>query len=139
MHRAFSFPVTVERSRTKERLEASLVGLCELELRKQRQESLVLGALALGDPEAACFGSWGQESLTLRRQLVRSSRLSERPSAPLRAFYGHQSWPTPFVESLFGYELRFMAAGTRGRGGAGAAGDTGRLFNGPLFPLQALL
>uniref|UniRef100_A0A3B5K9R3 Dishevelled-binding antagonist of beta-catenin 3a n=1 Tax=Takifugu rubripes TaxID=31033 RepID=A0A3B5K9R3_TAKRU len=50
MHRAFSFPVTVERSRTKQHLEASLVGLCELELRKQRQECLVLGALALGDP-----------------------------------------------------------------------------------------
>lgn len=77
MHRAFSFPVTVERSRTKERLEASLAGLCELELRKQRQECLVLGALALGDllpqdssrGELACFSSWGQENLTLRRQL----------------------------------------------------------------------
>lgn len=80
MHRAFSFPVTVERSRTKERLEASLAGLCELELRKQRQECLVLGALALVDllpqdssrGELACFSSWGQENLTLRRQLVRS-------------------------------------------------------------------
>ncbi|CAB1420648.1 unnamed protein product [Pleuronectes platessa] len=77
MHRAFSFPVTVERSRTKERLEASLAGLCELELRKQRQECLVLGALAVGQPPArdssggklACFSSWGQENLTLRRQL----------------------------------------------------------------------
>ncbi|XP_037632445.1 dapper homolog 3 [Sebastes umbrosus] len=79
MHRAFSFPVTVERSRTnKERLEASVAGLCELELRKQRQECLVLGALALGDlllqdccsrGELACFSSWGQENLTLRRQL----------------------------------------------------------------------
>nr|XP_019950463.1 PREDICTED: dapper homolog 3-like [Paralichthys olivaceus] len=77
MHRAFSFPVTVERSRTKERLEASLAGLCELELRKRRQECLVLGALALGQPpardssrgELACFSSWGQENLTLRRQL----------------------------------------------------------------------
>ncbi|KAM4627317.1 dapper homolog 3-like [Polymixia lowei] len=77
MHRAFSFPVTVGRSRTKERLEASLAGLCELELRKQRQECLVLGALALGDPvphntsrsDMSCFGSWGQENLTLRRQL----------------------------------------------------------------------
>uniref|UniRef100_A0A667XU11 Dishevelled-binding antagonist of beta-catenin 3a n=1 Tax=Myripristis murdjan TaxID=586833 RepID=A0A667XU11_9TELE len=67
MHRAFSFPVTVERSRTKDRLEASLAGLCELELRKQRQECLVLGALALGDPlpqsssrcELSCFSSWG--------------------------------------------------------------------------------
>lgn len=92
MHRAFSFPVTVERSRTKERLEASLVGLCELELRKQRQECLVLGALALGDPplwggpgaEAACCGSWGQENLTLRRQLVRSLPVSERPRSSMR-------------------------------------------------------
>ncbi|XP_058490812.1 dapper homolog 3 [Solea solea] len=77
MHRAFSFPLTVERSRTKERLEASLAGLCELELRKQRQECLVLGALSLGEPlsqhrstgDLACFSSWGQENLTLRRQL----------------------------------------------------------------------
>ncbi|XP_077397539.1 dapper homolog 3-like isoform X2 [Festucalex cinctus] len=79
MHRAFSFPVTVERSRTKERLEASLAGLCELELRKQRQEGLVLGALALGDPrppqeppstgDVSWFSCWGQDNLTLRRQL----------------------------------------------------------------------
>ncbi|KAG7282837.1 hypothetical protein CRUP_012227 [Coryphaenoides rupestris] len=84
MQRAFSFPLTVERSRTKERVEASLAGLCELELRKQRQECLVLGALALsGDPavaqqhsshstgaDVACFSNWGQENLTLRRQLL---------------------------------------------------------------------
>ncbi|XP_049582400.1 dapper homolog 3 isoform X1 [Syngnathus scovelli] len=79
MHRAFSFPVTAERSRTKERLEASLAGLCELELRKQRQEGLVLGALALGDPrppqepptsgDVSWFSCWGQDNLTLRRQL----------------------------------------------------------------------
>uniref|UniRef100_A0A1A8P8L8 Dapper, antagonist of beta-catenin, homolog 3 n=1 Tax=Nothobranchius rachovii TaxID=451742 RepID=A0A1A8P8L8_9TELE len=77
MQRAFSFPATVERSRTKERLEASLSGLCDLELRRQRQECLVLGALALGDPlaqdgskgELGCFSSWSQENLTLRRQL----------------------------------------------------------------------
>ncbi|CAL8360802.1 unnamed protein product [Merluccius merluccius] len=79
MHRASSFPVPAERSRTKERLEASLAGLCELELRKQRQECLVLGALALGDPadpdphrrtgDMSCFSNWGQENLTLRRQL----------------------------------------------------------------------
>ncbi|XP_034023938.1 dapper homolog 1 [Thalassophryne amazonica] len=75
MHRAFSFPVPVERSRTKERLEASLAGLCELELRKQRQECLVQGALALGElrdssrGELLCFSDWGQENLTLRRQL----------------------------------------------------------------------
>lgn len=85
MHRAFSFPVTVERNRTKQRLEASLAGLCELELRKQRQECLVLGALALGDPhpqdpsrgELSLFSTWGQENLTLRRQLVRSFTVLE--------------------------------------------------------------
>uniref|UniRef100_A0A8C8G0Q5 Uncharacterized protein n=1 Tax=Oncorhynchus tshawytscha TaxID=74940 RepID=A0A8C8G0Q5_ONCTS len=49
MYRAFSFPMTAERSRNKERLEASLSGLCELELLKQRQECLVLSALSLGD------------------------------------------------------------------------------------------
>ncbi|CAL8335107.1 unnamed protein product [Boreogadus saida] len=78
MHRAFSFPITVERSRTKDRLEASLAGICELELRKQRQECLILGALALGDSmpqnsyksDMACFSNWGQENLTLRRQLL---------------------------------------------------------------------
>ncbi|KAM9318869.1 dapper homolog 3-like [Pholidichthys leucotaenia] len=77
MQRAFSFPLTVERSRTKERLEESLAGLCELELRRQRQECLVIGALTLGDPltegssrpELAAFSSWGPENLTLRRQL----------------------------------------------------------------------
>ncbi|KAK5928861.1 hypothetical protein CgunFtcFv8_010145 [Champsocephalus gunnari] len=76
MHRAFSFPVIVERSRTKERLEASLTELHELELRAQRQESLVLRALALGDPPPhrdpqgapPLQGSVGQENLTLRRQ-----------------------------------------------------------------------
>ncbi|XP_017275483.1 dapper homolog 3 [Kryptolebias marmoratus] len=77
MQRAFSFPATVERSRTKERLEASLAGLCELELRRQRQECLVLGALAAIAPlapggsrgEPGGFSSWSQENLTLRRQL----------------------------------------------------------------------
>lgn len=49
MFRAFSFPMKAERSRNKERLEASLAGLCELELLKQRQECLVLSALSLGD------------------------------------------------------------------------------------------
>uniref|UniRef100_A0A3B4G243 Dapper 1-like n=1 Tax=Pundamilia nyererei TaxID=303518 RepID=A0A3B4G243_9CICH len=90
MHRAFSYPVTVERSRTKERLEACLAGLCELELRRQRQECLVLGALALGDPlaqessrgELRCFSSWGQENLTLRRQLVRSFYESSEGQSP---------------------------------------------------------
>lgn len=41
--------------------------------------------------------------------------------------------------AAFVYQLRFMAAGTRSRGGAGARRDAGRLFNGPLFPLHALL
>uniref|UniRef100_A0A3B3CCC7 Dishevelled-binding antagonist of beta-catenin 3a n=1 Tax=Oryzias melastigma TaxID=30732 RepID=A0A3B3CCC7_ORYME len=43
-HRTSAF-----RSRNKERLEASLSALYELELLKQRQETLVLGALLLGD------------------------------------------------------------------------------------------
>ncbi|XP_059363052.1 dapper homolog 3-like isoform X1 [Carassius carassius] len=67
-----------ERSRNKERLEASLTWLCELEILKQRQESLVLGALSLGDSVPGC-PAWGdvgparssreQEHITLRRQL----------------------------------------------------------------------
>ncbi|KAJ8412600.1 hypothetical protein AAFF_G00129360 [Aldrovandia affinis] len=80
---AFSFPMTAERSRNKERLEASLAGLCELELLKQRQECLVLNALSLADTTPG-HGSWGdlqpprsappaptraQDDLTLRRQL----------------------------------------------------------------------
>ncbi|XP_036392431.1 dapper homolog 1-like [Megalops cyprinoides] len=83
MHRAFSFPMTAERSRNKERLEASLAGLCELELLKQRQECLVLSALSLGDtvPGHPAWGdlqpprstppghSRAQDDLTLRRQL----------------------------------------------------------------------
>lgn len=54
MHRAFSFAMAAERSRYKERLEATLAGLCELEMLKQRQESLVLSALSLGDPGPGC-------------------------------------------------------------------------------------
>lgn len=80
MYHAFNFPMTAGRSRNKERLEASLAGLGELELSKQRQECLVLGALALGEPmpenytrnELSGFSSWEQENLTLRRHLVRS-------------------------------------------------------------------
>ncbi|KAG7245548.1 hypothetical protein CRUP_025397, partial [Coryphaenoides rupestris] len=61
MFRAFASPMKAERGRNKERLEASLAGLCELELLKQRQECLVLGALRLGDSGAphgrpACWG-----------------------------------------------------------------------------------
>lgn len=57
MHRAFSFAMAAERSRYKERLEATLAGLCELEMLKQRQESLVLSALSLGDSGPGCARS----------------------------------------------------------------------------------
>lgn len=80
-----SLPMTTERRQNKERLEASLAWLCELELLKQRQESLVLNALSLGDivPGQPAWGDLQparssqsdvlreQEDLTLRRQLVR--------------------------------------------------------------------
>ncbi|XP_067275697.1 dapper homolog 3 [Pseudorasbora parva] len=75
-----------ERGRIKERLEASFAWLCELEMLKQRQESLVLGALSLGDSVPGC-PAWGdvgparssreQEQLTLRLQL---NRLQGAPS-----------------------------------------------------------
>uniref|UniRef100_A0A3Q1IXF4 Uncharacterized protein n=1 Tax=Anabas testudineus TaxID=64144 RepID=A0A3Q1IXF4_ANATE len=51
--------INFERSRNKERLEASLAGLCELELLKQRQESRVLSALCLGDSPAISRPPWG--------------------------------------------------------------------------------
>lgn len=57
---ALSLPMKEERSRNKERLEASLAGLCELELLKQRQESRVLGALRLGDALLSGRSPWGQ-------------------------------------------------------------------------------
>ncbi|KAM9347996.1 uncharacterized protein ABDE67_010064 [Symphorus nematophorus] len=56
---AFSLPMKAERSRNKERLEASLAGLCELELLKQRQECRVLSALCLGDSPAPGRPPWG--------------------------------------------------------------------------------
>lgn len=75
-----------ERGRNKERLEAGLTWLCELDILKQRQESLVLGALSLGDSVPG-YPAWGdvgparssreQEQLTLRRQL---NRLQGAPS-----------------------------------------------------------
>ncbi|XP_042355049.1 dapper homolog 3-like [Plectropomus leopardus] len=59
MFPAFSLPMKAERSRNKERLEASLAGLCELELLKQRQECRVLSALCLGDSPAPGRPPWG--------------------------------------------------------------------------------
>ncbi|XP_069544338.1 dapper homolog 3-like isoform X1 [Brachyistius frenatus] len=56
---AFSLPMKAERSRNKERLEASLAGLCELDLLKQRQESRVLSALCLGDSPFTGRPPWG--------------------------------------------------------------------------------
>lgn len=57
---ALSLPMKEERSRNKERLEASLAGLCELELLKQRQESRVLSALCLGDSLVSGQSPWGE-------------------------------------------------------------------------------
>lgn len=57
---ALSLPMKEERSRNKERLEASLAGLCELELLKQRQESRVLSALCLGDSPVSGQSPWGE-------------------------------------------------------------------------------
>ncbi|CAK6977068.1 dapper homolog 3-like [Scomber scombrus] len=59
MFPAFSLPMKAERSRNKERLEASLAGLCELELLKQRQECRVLNALCLGDSPVPGHQAWG--------------------------------------------------------------------------------
>ncbi|KAF7658179.1 hypothetical protein LDENG_00016560 [Lucifuga dentata] len=59
MFPGFSLPMKAERSRNKERLEASLAGLCELELLKQRQECLVLSALCLGDAPVPGRPAWG--------------------------------------------------------------------------------
>ncbi|KAI3373482.1 hypothetical protein L3Q82_021950 [Scortum barcoo] len=56
---ACSGPMKAERSRNKERLEASLAGLCELELLKQRQEGRVLSALCLGDSPGSGRPPWG--------------------------------------------------------------------------------
>lgn len=59
---AFSIPMKAERSRNKERLEASLAGLCELELLKQRQECRVLSALCLGDSPVPGRPPWALRS-----------------------------------------------------------------------------
>lgn len=56
---ACSLPMKAERSRNKERLEASLAGLCELELLKQRQECRVFSALCLGDSPVPGRPPWG--------------------------------------------------------------------------------
>ncbi|XP_068456776.1 dapper homolog 3-like [Clinocottus analis] len=59
MFPAYSLPMKAERRRNKERLEASLAGLCELDLLKQRQECRVLSALCLGDSVVPGRPPWG--------------------------------------------------------------------------------
>ncbi|XP_059496947.1 dapper 1-like isoform X2 [Stegostoma tigrinum] len=65
---AFSFPVNLDRSRNKEQLEASLAGLRELQILRQRQEYIVQEALHIagsGRPEPGQL-NWdlnGEESL----------------------------------------------------------------------------
>lgn len=54
----FSQHMKTGRSRNKERLQASLAGLCELELLKQRQESRVLCALGIKDPSSTGGPAW---------------------------------------------------------------------------------
>ncbi|XP_034034688.1 dapper homolog 3 isoform X2 [Thalassophryne amazonica] len=58
MFPSFSLPIKAERSRNKKRLEASLAGLCELDLLKQRQENRVMSALCLGDCPAPGRPPW---------------------------------------------------------------------------------
>ncbi|XP_027029412.2 dapper homolog 3 isoform X2 [Tachysurus fulvidraco] len=78
MHRAFSFAMAAERSRYKERLEATLAGLCELEMLKQRQESLVLSALSLGDSVPGCVRApWP----LIRHCFPNSANLEQEPQA----------------------------------------------------------
>uniref|UniRef100_A0A8C7YHR0 Dishevelled-binding antagonist of beta-catenin 3a n=1 Tax=Oryzias sinensis TaxID=183150 RepID=A0A8C7YHR0_9TELE len=77
----FPLPAAAERSRNKERLKASLSGLYELELLKQRQENLVLGALLLGD-----------------------SPLSGRPDAPSGIAGGHTRQTVSFYCHLSSLE-----------------------------------
>uniref|UniRef100_A0A3P9D900 Dapper homolog 1 n=1 Tax=Maylandia zebra TaxID=106582 RepID=A0A3P9D900_9CICH len=55
----FSQYMKTGRSRNKERLQASLAGLCELGLLKQRQESRVLRALGIKDPSSTGGPDWG--------------------------------------------------------------------------------
>ena len=95
MHRAFSFPVAGERSRYKERLEASLAGLLELEVLKERQEGLVLGALALGD--SGCGRpTWG----LLRRGFSLTSARAGEQSALAEQQQVRGRWFTGIVVKL---------------------------------------
>uniref|UniRef100_A0A3Q3K9B3 Dishevelled-binding antagonist of beta-catenin 3a n=1 Tax=Monopterus albus TaxID=43700 RepID=A0A3Q3K9B3_MONAL len=59
MFSAFTLPMKTERSQNKERLEASLADLCELELLKQRQETRVLSALWPRDSPVHHRLPWG--------------------------------------------------------------------------------
>lgn len=56
----FSLSMKAQRSRNKERLEASLAGLGELELLKQRQEGRVMSALCLGGSTVSGRFPWGE-------------------------------------------------------------------------------
>uniref|UniRef100_A0A8C4GKA1 Dapper homolog 3 n=1 Tax=Dicentrarchus labrax TaxID=13489 RepID=A0A8C4GKA1_DICLA len=73
MHRMHIPSHIAKRSRNKERLEASLAGLCELELLKQRQECRVLSALCLGDSPVPGRPPWGA---------LRSARCSSLQCTP---------------------------------------------------------
>lgn len=107
------------RSRNKERLEASFAWLCELEMLKQRQESLVLGALSLGDSVPGCQ-AWGdvgparggreQEQLTLRLQLVGDENDAFGiPSSGLLSLYGDVDIRAGVGKSLKRREMHWQA------------------------------
>ncbi|KAJ6663790.1 hypothetical protein lerEdw1_009869 [Lerista edwardsae] len=64
MIRAFSFPVSPERSRLRGWLEGTLAGLCELHLLRERQERRVRQALRIAteSPSKHCDGETGGET-----------------------------------------------------------------------------
>ncbi|XP_072551814.1 uncharacterized protein dact3b [Salminus brasiliensis] len=76
MHRGIELLMPGERSRNKELLEASVAWLWELEELRERQQSLVLTALALGGESGGC--SMDPEEWAFRRRL---DHLQDAPSA----------------------------------------------------------